>query len=490
MKSNFDEKAAVRLGKNKNTSAFVLKTIAGKSDKVDKLIAKHPNADAKVLGRLSGSLDIKTFELLLLNPNTPFKTILTIASSLNSGKDRARAIGAIDAELEKLLTDEKAICYGKDKVIVAEPEILPPGVQRTYRVPNSAPIVRELLRGYLKNSAHEQLAIQMARDKKTPTDRLDVLCGINVSIDRLIAKLSFANGNWYANKRILEKLSESKDKTTRRNVFLNLQTEGHVVIKLASEFHEDFFKLKPQALDRLVNDSPECIYGINQTLLFQILMHQECPQILLDWAYKHGGAYEQLAVWKNPQAPVELLTKMIETGYPQEANVLLAHPAKIIEYVSDLGLTDAPPRSYEELCDYGGWLRNTGDGVSDLWNKLVPKQGEAETVQGELVRAMGRIENDYYRNGFGNWLQCYGLSQFLADHLADENTFKPFAVSVIRADIRALHSRGLRCIYEGDLERTFLESVNYMEEIFLRINAAIAVWCKRHRELIPYKQSG
>ena len=71
MEGDFDEKAALKLCKNSGTHASVLKTLAGKSAKVDRLIAQHPNADASVLGGLSESLDLKTFEYLLLNPHAP-----------------------------------------------------------------------------------------------------------------------------------------------------------------------------------------------------------------------------------------------------------------------------------------------------------------------------------------------------------------------------------------------------------------------------------
>lgn len=485
MEGDFDEKTALKLCKNMGTHASVLKTFVGKSVKVDRLIAQHPHADASVLGGLSGSLDIKTFEYLLLNPHVPFETVLAIASALIAGEDRSQRIDEINAELDRLLADEApSISYGRDRITVEKPTVLPPGVQRTYRIPYSEPIVRKLLQDYLKNAEHERLAIQMAKNRKTSADVLAAFLGCSVSIDRLIAKHSNAN------ERVLEELIESKDKTTRRNVFFNPNTNNQSVIKLAAEFPDGLLKLKPKVLDSLVRHDPQNIYGIEQAMLSQILRHPQCPQILLNWACKHGGAYEQLAVWKNPNAPVELLSEMMETGYPQEANVLLAHPRKILEYVNDLGLVGAPPNSYEELCDYGGGLRETSEKVSGLWEKLVPKEGEAETIQGEMVRAIGRMQGDYYRNGFGNWYSYYyDLSRFLAAHLADEATFKPFTVNVIQSDIRALHSCGLRCMYSGDLERTFLDSINDMEEVFLRIDAAIAVWCERHPELIPYKPS-
>ena len=45
---------------------------------------------------------------------------------------------------------------------------------------------------------------------------------------------------------------------------------------------------------------------------------------------------------------------------------------------------------------------------SMLWDKYVPAQGEADTLKGEAIRAIGRLEYDYYNNGYGNvWDQNY-----------------------------------------------------------------------------------
>lgn len=48
------------------------------------------------------------------------------------------------------------------------------------------------------------------------------------------------------------------------------------------------------------------------------------------------------------------------------------------------------------------------------WGKLVPLQGEAETLQGEILRMMVRIMYDYYNNGFGNDRKYE--AEFLDDH--------------------------------------------------------------------------
>lgn len=42
-----------------------------------------------------------------------------------------------------------------------------------------------------------------------------------------------------------------------------------------------------------------------------------------------------------------------------------------------------------------------------LWNELVPEGGEAESIQGEMIRSLGRISSEMFRNGNNNWI--YGI---------------------------------------------------------------------------------
>ena len=43
----------------------------------------------------------------------------------------------------------------------------------------------------------------------------------------------------------------------------------------------------------------------------------------------------------------------------------------------------------------------------ELWDFLVPSQGAAQTVQGEVIRITGRISDELYRNGGANWDSNY-----------------------------------------------------------------------------------
>jgi ankyrin repeat protein len=43
----------------------------------------------------------------------------------------------------------------------------------------------------------------------------------------------------------------------------------------------------------------------------------------------------------------------------------------------------------------------------ELWGFLVPSQGAAKTVQGEVIRITGRVSDELYRNGGANWNADY-----------------------------------------------------------------------------------
>jgi hypothetical protein len=57
-----------------------------------------------------------------------------------------------------------------------------------------------------------------------------------------------------------------------------------------------------------------------------------------------------------------------------------------------------------------GWVERLDDKNSDLWKELVPAEGNANSVQGELVRAIGRLQTENFRNEMTNWgdgsLEC------------------------------------------------------------------------------------
>lgn len=78
-----------------------------------------------------------------------------------------------------------------------------------------------------------------------------------------------------------------------------------------------------------------------------------------------------------------------------------------------------------------------------LWELLIPSSGSAETVQGEVVRISGKIRDEIYRNGGGNWNTYFKkmLDTFLI-HLQSGNTLSNEEIEKATLLVRAIKKSG------------------------------------------------
>ena len=127
-----------------------------------------------------------------------------------------------------------------------------------------------------------------------------------------------------------------------------------------------------------------------------------------------------------------------------------------------------------------------------LWKELVPVGGEAETMQGEIVRAVGRLEDEYNRNGNVNWepggYHCEFV-EFLKRHLADPSTFDPSTVKEIKdaAEQVRLAAEDLETeIVGGEKVQSQKRFADDALEILIKRSVE---WCEKHPTPI-YKQPG
>jgi hypothetical protein len=61
-----------------------------------------------------------------------------------------------------------------------------------------------------------------------------------------------------------------------------------------------------------------------------------------------------------------------------------------------------------------------------IWREFVPKSGQSDTVQGELLRAVEKLRDEAIRNGNGNWDDGFRLLlSYLRQHLLDSAVFSP-----------------------------------------------------------------
>lgn len=218
----------------------------------------------------------------------------------------------------------------------------------------------------------------------------------------------------------------------------------------------------PAIADRLLAAGPDCSivdeHG-NQALLHAIfrrgMTHARVARILECGANPHsigrGGqnAIEMVKEMNDP-ALLAMLTAVDAEGATDHA---WRRPAE------SAALRDATPEtSWKTL-------------HAALWEELVPPSHAADTVQGELIRCIGNLTDEAYRNGNMNWGERQiDMIAMLRTVLLD-GTFTPEREAEVGALLTRLgHHR--RPDLSGD------GSPHYL------INEAVVQWCLAHRALI------
>jgi ankyrin repeat protein len=114
---------------------------------------------------------------------------------------------------------------------------------------------------------------------------------------------------------------------------------------------------------------------------------------------------------------------------------------------------------------------------SRLWKLLVPARGAAPTIQGELIRATGRLADEAYRNGNINWGEMHiKMCEFLAPVLDDPAVFS--------AKDRARWRAAIKCILaDHDTPDTRSSGSTYYQ-----LSEAAVRWCHAKPELIPREE--
>ena len=106
-----------------------------------------------------------------------------------------------------------------------------------------------------------------------------------------------------------------------------------------------------------------------------------------------------------------------------------------------------------------------------IWQNYVPKSGQSDTVQGELLRASEKLRDEAHRNGNMNWDQGH---EILADYIK-----KTLLKS---SDLSWLQKRRLK----SDIGIVLNYEEPYLEDdVFDRIEKAILDWCLKNRDPIP-----
>lgn len=106
-----------------------------------------------------------------------------------------------------------------------------------------------------------------------------------------------------------------------------------------------------------------------------------------------------------------------------------------------------------------------------IWSNYVPKSGQSETVQGELLRACEKLRDEAHRNGNMNWDNGHEiLARYIRSTVGESNDLSREAIGQLNSDIEIV--------------------LNYADpksgnEVFDRIAKAIFDWYVCNEKPIP-----
>ncbi|MBC6491822.1 hypothetical protein ACFSQD_11140 [Flavihumibacter stibioxidans] len=111
-----------------------------------------------------------------------------------------------------------------------------------------------------------------------------------------------------------------------------------------------------------------------------------------------------------------------------------------------------------------------------IWNTYVPKSGQAQTVQGELLRSIENLADEAQRNGNINFnADCHGIHlSYLRKYLMDEKLFDKNTLQQIKQD----------------LDRLSNEKDPYLkDDLYDRLRERIIDWYLQNKTPIPHNKN-
>lgn len=110
-----------------------------------------------------------------------------------------------------------------------------------------------------------------------------------------------------------------------------------------------------------------------------------------------------------------------------------------------------------------------------IWRTYVPRRGQADTVQGELLRAVEKLRDEAQRNGNVNWDEHHErLLAYLRERLTAPGLFDAETSAVLTADLDRV----------ADFQHPLTD-----EEPFDRITCRVVDWCRAHPEPVPHERN-
>jgi hypothetical protein len=134
-------------------------------------------------------------------------------------------------------------------------------------------------------------------------------------------------------------------------------------------------------------------------------------------------------------------------------------------------------------------LAGTDDEIARwIWHNLVPKSGQASSLQGELLRAIEKLRWEAQGNGNINWDDRFEmLLDLLADHLLNESRFSLEVRTAVAGDLERLRSFTPVLELEDDAD---FQNLPYVEDdLYDRLTSCVVHFFRLNPLLIPYQHN-
>ena len=262
-------------------------------------------------------------------------------------------------------------------------------------------------RGYSHDTALHQYAI------KEELTRYLVAQGLNINTQNAYGRTPLYTHSTVGTPLVAVLLELGADVNLANNdgctpLFTALANARVDTVKLLLDHGADI-KHKNQAKQNALE------YGLSLTSNASIPDMLQCSKLMLDAGLK---------VTKNMQKSVKAIGDNFE-HYREAFNkdLLATTDAALTELYK---LFDVEPAAKHITHDGTQSITITGntkqEQFNNLWDLLVPPQGLAKTVQGEVIRIAGRVRSEFYRNGGANWDREYrSMLNALIKHLGTHN---------------------------------------------------------------------
>lgn len=256
-----------------------------------------------------------------------------------------------------------------------------------------------------------------------------------------------------------------------------------------------------RALERVVAGDPSFLLGFQGSSFEKALGSKNIPDFVVNWLAAKGSFEQQASfLFQTSRAP-EVLAKFRASKHPEiVAQLLLTDEPTYLAWATELGFEMSSPSEEEQLpvrMQIDDWVEDLDSRNSQVWKKHVPAEGKAANLQGELVRAIGRLQGELFKNGMMNWGDGGGyyeaFTELVHSTLKAESSFTRLVKSVIDADVLEIKQTGNRAkaAASGRLSREQVVGSNFLiasdvEKSMQRLGGLINIWCERHPVLVPY----